>query len=275
MHVSYSADYEAWLGSSVSAARAAWPGVTVAEAIFLEYLGGKVASLPDGTTFTMLHTSDLYLACACLTNDASAILSFERRYMPTIARTLARRQLSAWLADDVTSSLREKILFGASGPPLLQGYSGCGELRRWVRSVAIHAGQRALRRPKGRCDLAAALDLPDPNDDPELQYFKSIYRAELAESLGTAMRSLSDREREILRLHYFEGLSIDAIGARYQVHRATAARWIVAALGLILRQIRDDLATRLSLRRGDLDSVVCLARSGLDANVSRMLDPTD
>jgi RNA polymerase sigma-70 factor (ECF subfamily) len=273
--ISCAEDYDVWVRLSVSAARLAWPGVTVSEAVFLEYLGRKVASLPDGALFTTLRTSDLYLACACLANDESAILTFEQRYVPTIARALARLQLPPWLADDITCSLREKLFLGACGPPLLQGYSGRGELRSWVRSVAMHAGQSALRRPKGRCDVAAAFELYDPNDDPELEYFKSIYRVELAESLGAAIRSLSSREREILRLHYFEGLNIDAIGARHHVHRATVARWIAAALGSILRHMRDDLAARLSLPRRDLDSVMRLAGSGLDANVSGMLYPRD
>jgi len=61
------------------------------------------------------------------------------------------------------------------------------------------------------------------------------------------------------------------MGALYGVHRATAARWAVAAQEALLEKTRRRLTERLRLTHSQLDSVLRLISSKLDINLSRLL----
>ena len=47
----------------------------------------------------------------------------------------------------------------------------------------------------------------------------------IANRTAEAFAALESRERNLLRYALGDGLSVDAIGTLYRVHRATAARW--------------------------------------------------
>ena len=70
-------------------------------------------------------------------------------------------------------------------------------------------------------------------------------------------------------------LSIDAIGAAFGVHRATAARWLLRAREALVAQTRARLASRLSMTVTEIDSVIELVQSRLDASVVRYLRQAD
>jgi RNA polymerase sigma-70 factor (ECF subfamily) len=78
-------------------------------------------------------------------------------------------------------------------------------------------------------DDAGPLAVPAPGDDPELEYLKRTYRAEIRQAFEEAARGLEPEERNLLRDHYAHGLSIDRIAVVHGFHRATAARRIVSA----------------------------------------------
>jgi len=68
-----------------------------------------------------------------------------------------------------------------------------------------------------------------------------------------------------------ERLSIDQIGALYHLHRATAARRVVKAREALLTATRTALAARLGLTTEQLESVLQLIASRMDASVERLL----
>ena len=76
----------------------------------------------------------------------------------------------------------------------------------------------------------------------------------------------------MLRSQTIDGLSIDQIGALYQVHRATAARWVQQAKSSLLDALREELAKRLGESHDACDSVVALVRSRIDLSLERALE---
>jgi len=82
---------------------------------------------------------------------------------------------------------------------------------------------------------------------------------------------LTAEQRNLLRLHFLDGLNIEKIGAVMQVHRATVARWIAAAREEILENVRRDLNQRLRLEPSEFESLVNLVRSQLQVSILRYL----
>ena len=67
------------------------------------------------------------------------------------------------------------------------------------------------------------------------------------------------------------GATVDDLGALYQVHRATAARWIGAARERLAEETRRQMIEQLGIQPADYDSILRLIHSQLDVSVTRVL----
>ena len=61
------------------------------------------------------------------------------------------------------------------------------------------------------------------------------------------------------------------IGRAYDVHRATAARWVAAVRTELGDRIRSELAARLKIAEDEVDSIVRLVKSRVDVSLERVL----
>ncbi len=86
--------------------------------------------------------------------------------------------------------------------------------------------------------------------------------------------ALSPGERNLLRQHFSDGLTVDEIGALHGVHRATAARRVAKARSQLFAGTRRTLMDNLGLNRSELDSVMRMIESNVHVSVQRNLTPT-
>jgi RNA polymerase sigma-70 factor (ECF subfamily) len=107
--------------------------------------------------------------------------------------------------------------------------------------------------------------------DPSLDALKAEYRGEFAAALREAITDLGPEDRALLRQQVVDGMSIDDVGAAFGVHRATAARWLLRAKDALVQATHQRLAARLVLPVEQIDSVIRLVSSQLDASVVRYL----
>jgi len=103
--------------------------------------------------------------------------------------------------------------------------------------------------------------------DPLLAALKSRYRDEFRDAFAETAAVLTDRERTLLRYRFLDGLSIDEIGVLYRVHRATVARWLAATRETLFEGTRTRLMSRLAVSDSEVDSVLRLIDSQLDASL--------
>jgi RNA polymerase sigma-70 factor (ECF subfamily) len=106
---------------------------------------------------------------------------------------------------------------------------------------------------------------------PDLQLLKAQHREDFNSAFGHATRSLTQRERNVLRLYVFGGFSIDQIGASYGVHRASAARWIAATKEKLLTGTREALKQRLKLSDSEAGSLIQGLCSQLEVSLRSLL----
>jgi len=263
---------ETRLREYLSAARDVWPDFGIDDLEFVRYVAARAseAAVPPPT-----HAPDLLLACACGRGVAGAITAFHQLYGPVIDRVLAHRKASTDLADDARQIVQERLLVGdaAGTPPKIAMYRGAGPLKSWVASAAARtllqlyrSANRRREQPEESGGAALGVQL-----DPELDYLKERYKAEVEEALVHSLGQLGDRDRTLLRLHLAEHLSIDVLGSMYAVNRATAARWLAAARSALITGARQRLRERLRLSDTECDSLIALVNSRLDVSIARRL----
>lgn len=261
--------HRAWTGGCVR-----WPNVALDEADFVAHLTPLLHGLGDDAV-ARLFTDDLFLACACVRGDATAIACFEREVLGSADGAVRALDSSDGFLDEVKQRLRTKLLAGdAEQPPRISEYAGRGALVAWVTVAAIRTGLSLLRETKRAQKYegdgwAEALALPDVGD-VEIDLVKRSYREPFVRGLIEACQALPARDRTILRMHFVDGLNIDQIGVVYGVHRATVARWIAKSRTALLDGTRQYLSVHLALPTGEFSSLDRLVRSQLDVSLGAL-----
>ncbi|HUH01915.1 MAG TPA: sigma-70 family RNA polymerase sigma factor [Kofleriaceae bacterium] len=283
-----SADLALRLETIVATAASEWPTILVPPAIFVAYLGERIQLVSADSSRELVGTgdlfddvvanvrvADLYLACACARGDATALATFDSRYMQEMNVALARMRLSASALDEVKQLVRHKLFVAMPGDrPKIVEYSGRSGLRRWLRSVTVRTCLNFMRRGKREVlveDERVLAGVSAGGDDPEIAYMKEKYRNEFRQAFQQALAAVSARQQSLLRYHYVDNLNIDEIGTIYRVHRVTAYRWLEKAREALVLQTSELLKARLNVGKTEFDSILRLIRSELHVSLQRYL----
>jgi RNA polymerase sigma-70 factor, ECF subfamily len=252
----------------VRAAIAAWPQFHVPRELFIAHLEERAA---DEAALARVRADDLYLACACLARDASAWRELDRLYLAQVPVYVARIDRSSAFADDVRQRLAEKLVWGhGDEPPKLAQYTGRGPLGAWMRVVAIREAQTTKRGEKWHASTDE-IPVAAPDESPELQVVKQRYASEFKAAFEDVLKTLSSDQRNVLRLHYLDGLTIEAVGRTYDISRATAARWIADARDAILSRLEGVLVERYGPGASRAANVLAFLQSRIDLSLRRQL----
>jgi len=273
-------DLDRRLWALVAEGRAAWPDLPLDAKILVKFVAHHLTADMADAALDGLRPADLYLACACAQGMTAAINAFDRDYMREVDIALARMRIAAPRVADVKQLVRQRLFVGGgtSGAPTSAGkiaeYGGRGDLRRWVRSVAVRTCLNDLRKGKREIlvdDDHLIAQHAISQDDPEVEYMKKTYSNEFKAAFTEALTQLGPREQTLLRYHHVDGLNIDEIGAIYRVHRVTAFRWIEKAKEILVKTTLDTLRMRLKLPADELDSVLRMIRSQIHLSLIRHL----
>jgi RNA polymerase sigma-70 factor (ECF subfamily) len=262
---------EATLAAAAARARSTWTAVEAGDERFAAFLGGRVPAAELETA----RVGDLWAACACGTGDGRAIAEVEARYFPDVDAALGKMGLSADRIGEVKQGLRRLLFVGdppAGIAPRITEYRGTGDLRAWLRVTAMRAALKLIRKENRETPTDdALLEARAQQDDPELAYMKAAYRASFKAAFQEALDSLLPRERTLLKQQVVDGLGIDELGALYQVHRATAARWVQSAREKLLVRTRRTFMLNARISSDECESIMRMVRSQLDMSLHRRL----
>lgn len=259
-------ELEAALQGALDAAHQAWPHLASAlpDDEFIRHLA-RHAPVPE---LRRRNVADLYLAAACAAGSSKAIALLEARVGPSLDRALSRIGGS----DEVRSLLRERLFTREERrEPRIAEYSGQGALDAWIRVAAVRLAIDLQRADKRRTTLEEPEVARLAGADPELAFIRERYRGAFEEALRGALATLGAEERNLLRLHYLDGLTVDELAPIVGGHRSTAARKVARCRAALLTATRERLGTRLRLDSRELDSMVRLLRSHIHLSLSRIL----
>jgi RNA polymerase sigma-70 factor, ECF subfamily len=264
-----SAPLEQALAGVIEITSRTWPDVHADHLAFATYLGQRIPSDVDAhAALRDRAIGDLYLAFACLAGDPRATREIEEHFT-ALVRLLVQRGFTEDLARDTVQQLRIQLLAGER--PGLRTYSGIGSLKAWLRISALREAIRSQRKAGGQEGQELTDTFADAAGDPALQYQRQLYQAEFRSAFEQAVALLSVRDRNLLRQNVLYGATVDDLGAMYQVHRATAARWINAARDRLVETTRERMIEILRIPPEDYDSILTLIDSQLDVSIERVL----
>ena len=217
---------------------------------------------------------DIYLACACAAGDPGALAAFEREHLTQVRSNVARIGLRSDLLDELRQRLRVRLL--ADRPPRIASYAGVGPLWAWVRVASIRIA----------VDVMAA-DASSPSEDgrlvsnalpavvPEDEVARAAYGPLIQRALEAAIAELSPRDKSVMRFHFLEQLTLDAVANIYRVHRATVARWLVSIKRGLLRAVRARLSVDLGTSPSEFRSLLEVVMSDLRISLAHWLHHRD
>lgn len=267
-----SPDLAAAASRIATAGRAAWPDVEVSETTIANRLAARLQDDPDAR-LDNLHDADLYLAMALADSNEPALKAFESAMVPQIDVALRRLRLAGGTADEVKQALRFELLVGVDGHRRIADYAGRGELAAWLRVSATRKALKLVRK----IDREETLDeilldhWPDATPGPEHKQLRSQYTAELKKAIREAFAALEVRQRNLLRQHILDELTIDDLARLYRVHRATCARWLADARADLGKLTRKRLMAALGMPTQDVDSLLRFLDSDIELSISRIL----
>jgi RNA polymerase sigma-70 factor (ECF subfamily) len=258
-------------------ARLAWPAVTLdferfaAHARQVGFPLGAASVDPD-----FANVADLFLACASGHGDRVAIEALEEQYIATARFSLKRLDPRPEFIDDVMQDLRSKLLLPPE--PRILRYGGRGPLLAWIRVAASRTAidsLRAIREVVGR-EARDPDSLEQVDFGPEVQLLRAAYREAFQEALAAAVAALTPKDRNLLRRHLIEHMTLEEMAAPYGVHLATVARRLMVLREEIAVSVRAHLAVRHGSRGGatSLESLAQAIRSEVYVSLAPLLGRT-
>jgi RNA polymerase sigma-70 factor (ECF subfamily) len=263
-----SAALEERLQAMVQSARRAWPGLELDDATFVGWIADRLPAQMDvPLALQAMHTDDLYLACGCALRLPAAIAGFEREHLTRVAAIVARMDRAPDFADEVRQRLRERLLVGVNGR--IAEYTGAGPLAAWLRVAATRLALNVMRESK-RSHAARAEAPATPS--PELDLIHERYRPQIESAFRAAFAQLDGAERELLRLHYVEGMNQDQIAKQRKIDRSTISRHIAAVRQLLLKRVHSELERLIpAIGANSRDTLLRGLRSRIGFNLDSVL----
>jgi RNA polymerase sigma-70 factor, ECF subfamily len=217
-----------------------------------------------------VHPEDVAWARALASGDREALARYERELAPSIAAQARKRGCSEDEVGELQQILRARLFVGDGEGPAIARYEGRSPLRAWVLVTAMREAvrmrQKAAREPA--TDFDALIELAEREEAPNAAIDKERYRVAFRSAFRTALQALEPRERNVLRMHLLDGLTIDEVGAAQGVHRATAARWLAQAREAVSRNVRRELMKQLGVDPFETDDLLRWVQSRIDLSLS-------
>jgi RNA polymerase sigma-70 factor (ECF subfamily) len=262
------------LAALVAHARKVWPAVELDEAVFARHVAQRLPAGGDpALALAELHISDLYLACALAHGSAQALSEFERQFLSQVPVYIGHLRQPLAFVEEVKQRLREKLFVAPpEGAPKIGEYAGRGPLGGWTRLAAVRIALNLIRD-----DASAQATGGEPDDifvagsDPELELLKAQYRPAFRAALEAVLEGLPAEDRNLLRLYYIDGLTIDDLARLYRRHRSTMSRQINVARKNILTGVRQRVVHDFAVAPAELNSLMGLVQSQLDVSLFRFL----
>jgi RNA polymerase sigma-70 factor (ECF subfamily) len=268
------------VAAALATARAAWPGVEVADDVVLALVAEHVAAGDRDASvserFSRVVLADLYIGCACAAGSTPALRAFEARYFGALGPVLSRVGADPTLVDEVRQILREKLFVARPGHrPRVLDLVGHGELGGLIRVAAMRTALN-LRRSTHRLELVdhpsviSGVVLGAPSEGNEV--IQQLGREQVELAFEEAIAALEVRDRNVLRMHLLHGLSIDEIGRVHGAHRATAARWLERIREQLRAETVRRLRTQLGLPADEVESLIRFVQSRIEVSYARLLE---
>jgi RNA polymerase sigma-70 factor (ECF subfamily) len=271
-------EFERLLHEGWEAGRVAWPRLTVSGQDFMRYLWERLSQEERGQQLAEVlkerKQGDLYLACACVLKVPGAFEELEAHHLSKLPALLRYLHLPDADLQDVCQEVRIQVLMGTTKSPRIAEYRGRGTLLNWLQAIAVRL---ALKRGIPRCEQAEEhvldfIERASPSGlDPEIDFIKRLYRAEIQQGLDQARDSLPSRQQYLLKLYLKDRLSTTELGKIFGVSQPTISRWLQKVRDTLYKEMKRRLKERFGISSREFKSLMEIIKSQLDMSFTEPL----
>ncbi|HKP47192.1 MAG TPA: sigma-70 family RNA polymerase sigma factor [Pyrinomonadaceae bacterium] len=253
---------------------------------------GPSATSAEVTDFVeRLQADDLCLIVACEQGNEQAWSDLVQRFGMTVRSAARSVSSNEDGAEELTQSIWAELhglRVGKDGKTAskLAYYSGRGSLAGWLRAVVgqlavdQHRKQSRLVQTEEDADFDRMLAKDDHHPDlrvevqnPEIQVSDQSASADLQAALSTSIGDLSDEDRLLVKLYYFDGLKLREAGAVLGVHEATASRRLTRIQSDLRSAVEDALKKKHQWTSSEIEHAFSTVALNLQADIEPMLVP--
>ncbi|CAN5772453.1 hypothetical protein BH11MYX2_BH11MYX2_24000 [soil metagenome] len=210
-------------------------------------------------------TQDIHLVARALAGDHEAIRLVDQRVRKAALSAAQRLAGDRAMADEIAQRLSEKLWTG--GTPLLRTFTGEAPLGAWLRVVAYRDGVD-MRRVREVPSDDLLIERVVGATEPALARLRTAYVVAFKRGFSAAFATLSLHDRDLVRRHHLDGLTLEQLAKFYDMHRATVARHLAGVRAALVTATRDAMRSELSAST-DLEEVLALIASKLEISLSR------
>lgn len=180
------------------------------------------------------RVADRELATRIRQRDPEAMAELYDRDGALVYTILLRMVRNPSVAEDLTQEVFLRVWIS------IQSFDEQrGSLKRWVAVMARNKGVDYLRSPMGQmnknsCELSEELP-PVVESGAE----RRVVTADLMRAAKEGMKLLPDRQQEVIRLVYFEGMTQAEIAKRIRVPLGTVKTWVRGGLASLRKHLID------------------------------------
>ncbi len=227
-------------------------------AIIKKHLGPSPSPAEAVAFLKLLHGRDLYLATACAKCSpggsspsdefaGAAWRMFESNYKTFVCDLVRFSFRPSFASQDLADNiLTDLFLPDRSGCSRIASYDGRSSLSTWLRVIICNRSINASRCSANAKSTEMQPDLPD---EPALENMEMTIRAQryasaLEDSLASACRILTPRERLVLLWRYEDGMQLGDIAKLLGIHQSNVTR----QLEKMQSRLRDEVVAVLSTK---------------------------
>jgi RNA polymerase sigma-70 factor, ECF subfamily len=249
-----------------------------------EFTAGDVNDFVD-----KLQADDLCLIVACEQGNETAWADLVERFGSTVRSAARSVSANEEGAEDLAQSIWAELhglRLRQDGKPAskLAYYSGRGSLAGWLRAVV---GQLAVDQHRKQSRLVQTEDDADfdrltQKDEqpwsghgarlnPEIEVSHKRASADLQKALAASIGELSDEDRLLVKLYYFDGLKLREAGAILGVHEATASRRLTRIHADLRNHVEESLKEEHGWTRPETERAFSDIALHLEADIESLL----
>lgn len=239
-----------------------------------------------------IRADDLCLIIACENGNEKAWEDLVANFDATVKSAARKMSANAEDAEDLAGSIWAE-LYGlrqdAEGnkKSKLAYYSGRGSLAGWLRAVVSQLAVDEFRKQSKFVQIEESRDFENLAEDashnsnnehvvhhasnPEELLTEKQTAADVAAALQTAIASLGDEDRLILKLYYFDDLKLKDIAATFGYHEATASRKLVRVQADIRKCVERELKKNHGWSDTEVKKYLSEAASKLGISLEKMI----
>lgn len=178
--------------------------------------------------------NEAQLAADLRRRDPQALAAFYDAYGTIIYRFVLKMVRDRYLAEDIVQDTFQRLWMRAA-----QIREGTGTIGPWIFTIARNITLDYLRSPQGNLNRNVSIEAADfCTVDSDVE--KQLFSKESGAQIQHAFDKLNDRQKQMIEMAFYEGLSQSQIAEKLNVPLGSVKTWTRGALQALRRSMEKE-----------------------------------